>query len=90
MVVKTAREQNSLVLVCATLPFSFEGRRRTQQAQEALRTIQQYADAVMCFENDRMGELILPEAGIHEAFAGADHIISQSVRAIIDLVNRVD
>lgn len=88
MIVKTAREQNSLVLVCATLPFSFEGKRRSQQAQEALRAIQQYADAVMCFENDRMGELILPEAGIHEAFSGADHIVSQSVRAIIDLVNR--
>ena len=86
--VKTAREQNSLVLVCAPLPFSFEGRRRSQQAQEALKAIQQYADAVMCFENDRMGELILPEAGIHEAFAGADQIISQSVRAIIDLINR--
>ena len=88
LIVKTAREQNSLVLVCATLPFSFEGRRRSQQAQEALKAIQQYADAVMCFENDRMGELILPEAGIHEAFAGADQIISQSVRAIIDLIKR--
>ncbi len=88
MIVKMAREQNSLVLVCATLPFSFEGRRRGQQAQEALRAIQQYADAVMCFENDRMGELILPEAGIHEAFAGADQIIGQSVRAVVDLVNR--
>ena len=88
LIVKMAREQNSLVLVCATLPFSFEGRRRGQQAQEALRAIQQYADAVMCFENDRMGELILPEAGIHEAFAGADQIIGQSVRAVVDLVNR--
>lgn len=88
MIVKMAREQNSLVLVCATLPFSFEGRRRGQQAQEALKAIQQYADAVMCFENDRMGELILPEAGIHEAFAGADQIIGQSVRAVVDLVNR--
>ena len=88
LIVKTAREQNSLVLVCATLPFSFEGKRRSQQAQEALKAIQQYADAVMCFENDRMGELILPEVGIHEAFAGADHIVSQSVRAVIDLVNR--
>ncbi len=88
LIVKLAREQNSLVLVCATLPFSFEGKRRSQQAQEALRAIQQYADAVMCFENDRMGELILPEAGIHEAFAGADQIISQSVRAIVELVNR--
>ena len=88
MIVKMAREQNSLVLVCATLPFSFEGKRRGQQAQEALRAIQQYADAVMCFENDRMGELILPEAGIHEAFAGADQIIGQSVKAVVDLVNR--
>ena len=88
MIVKMAREQYSLVLVCATLPFSFEGRRRGQQAQEALKAIQQYADAVMCFENDRMGELILPEAGIHEAFAGADQIIGQSVRAVVDLVNR--
>lgn len=88
LIVKLAREQNSLVLVCATLPFSFEGKRRTQQAQEALKAVQQYADAVMCFENDRMGELILPEAGIHEAFAGADQIISQSVRAIVELVNR--
>ena len=88
LIVKLAREQNSLVLVCATLPFSFEGRRRSQQAQEALKAIQQYADAVMCFENDRMGELVLPEAGIHEAFAGADQIISQSVRAIVELVNR--
>jgi cell division protein FtsZ len=88
LIVKIAREQNSLVLVCATLPFSFEGRRRSQQAQEALNAIQQHADAVMCFENDRMGELILPESGIHEAFAGADQIISQSVRSIIELVNR--
>lgn len=88
LIVKLAREQNSLVLVCATLPFSFEGKRRSQQAQEALKAIQQYADAVMCFENDRMGELILPEAGIHEAFSGADQIISQSVRAIVELVNR--
>ena len=88
LIVKTAREQNSLVLVCATLPFSFEGKRRSQQAQEALKAIQQYADAVMCFENDRMGELILPEVGIHEAFAGADHVVSQSVRAVVDLVSR--
>jgi cell division protein FtsZ len=86
-IVRMAREQNSLVLVCATLPFSLECR-RAQQAQEALGVIQQYADAVMCFENDRMGELSASGSGIHDAFAGADRIISQSVRAIIDLVMR--
>ena len=88
LIVKLAREQGSLVLVCATLPFSFEGKRRGLQAQEALAAIQEYADAVVCFENDRMGELISAESGIQEAFAGADQIISQSVRSIIELVNR--
>lgn len=89
LVVKLAREQNSLVICLATLPFSFEGKRRGRQAQEALAAIGQYADAVVCFENDRMGELIAsPDAGIHDAFAGADAIIGQCVRAVIELVNR--
>ncbi len=88
LIVKLAREQGSLVLVCATLPFSFEGKRRGRQAQDALAAIQEYADAVVCFENDRMGELISAESGIQEAFAGADQIISQCVRSIVELVNR--
>lgn len=88
LIVKLAREGGALVLVCATLPFSFEGKRRGRQAQEALAAIQQYADAVVCFENDRMGELISAESGIQDAFAGADQIISQCVRSIIELVNR--
>lgn len=89
LIVKLAREQGSLVIVCATLPFSFEGKRRGRQAQEALAAIQQYADAVVCFENDRMGELISsPDSGINEAFAGADKIIGQCVRAVVELVNR--
>lgn len=88
LIVKMAREQGSLVLVCATLPFSFEGKRRGWQAQEALRAIQKHADAVICFENDRMGELITGDSNITEAFAGADVIIGQAVRAVVDLVNR--
>lgn len=88
LVARMAREQNSLVLVCATLPFSFEGRRRAQQAREALHAVQQHADAVMCFDNDRMGELAGASSGIGQAFASADQVISQSVRSIIDLVTR--
>ena len=88
LVAQLAREAGSLVVGFATLPFSFEGRRRTVQAQEALERFNQTADAVICFENDRMGDMVPPRAGIHQAFAVADNTISQSVRSIVHLIQR--
>ena len=87
-VAQLARETGALVIVFATLPFTFEGKRRATQAQEALTRLNQIANAVICFENDRMGDLVSPKAGIHQAFAVADITISQSVRSIVNLIQR--
>jgi cell division protein FtsZ len=87
-IAQLARDAGSLVVGFATLPFSFEGRRRTIQAQEALERFNRSADAVICFENDRMGDMVAPRAGIHQAFAVADNMLSQSVRSIIHLIQR--
>ncbi len=87
-IVQIARESGALVVAFATLPFGFEGKRRGAQASEGLRQLQQLADAVVCFENDRMGDMVLPKAGVHQAFAAADLTISQSVRAIVQVVRR--
>jgi cell division protein FtsZ len=83
-----AREAGALVLVFATLPFAFEGRRRNAQAREALARLNEIANAVVCFENDQMGDMVAPHAGIHEAFSKADTTISQSIRSIVNLVQR--
>jgi cell division protein FtsZ len=88
LVAQMAREAGSLVIVFATLPFSFEGKRRAAQAQEALARLNEAANAVICFENDRMGDMVAPKAGIHQAFAVADITISQSVRSIVNLIQR--
>ena len=88
VVAQMARETGALVIVFATLPFSFEGKRRMQQAQEALLRLSEAANAVICFENDRMGDMVSPKAGIHQAFAFADTMISQSVRSIVNLIQR--
>ena len=88
LVAEMAHESGALVVAFATLPFAFEGKRRTAQAMEALEELQRVADAVVCFENDRMGDIVLPKAGIHQAFAVADTTISQSVRAIVNVVRR--
>ncbi len=87
-VAQLGHESGALVLAFATLPFAFEGKRRSAQAMEALQEFHRVADAVICFENDRMGDIVLPKAGIHQAFAVADTTISQSVRAIVNVVRR--
>lgn len=87
-VAQAAREAGALVIAFVTLPFGFEGKRRNRQAREALARLSEFAHAVVCFENDRMGDLTLPQAGIHQAFAMADMTISQSVRSIVNLIQR--
>lgn len=88
LVAQIAREAGSIVIAFATMPFSFEGKRRAAQANDALLRLHEVSDAVICFDNDRMGDIVAPKAGIHQAFAAADVTISQSVRSIINLIQR--
>ena len=83
-----AREAGALILAFATLPFAFEGRRRNAQAREALGRLNEIANAVVCFENDQMGDMVAPHVGIHQAFSKADTTISQSIRSIVNLIQR--
>lgn len=87
-VCRVAREEGCFLVAFATLPFSFEGERRMKQATDALDTIGRYANAVITFDNDRMGELIVPKDGVNQAFAAADKIISQSIRATMNIAFR--
>src|SRR5437870_6716381 len=87
-IAQLARDIGALVVAFATLPFSFEGKRRNAQAREALARFNDVANAVICFENDQMGDIVAPHAGIHQAFAMADFTISQSVRSYVYLFQR--
>lgn len=87
VIAEIAKSTGALVLVVATMPFSFEGRRRVTQAEEALELLQKRADALVLFENNRMGELILPKDGIQKAFSAADQLISQSLRAVSTMIS---
>src|SRR2546421_133319 len=88
VIAQIAREMAALVIGFATLPFTFEGKRRTAQARDALARLHETTDAVVCFENDRMADMVAPKAGIHQAFAVADMTISQSLRSIVNLIQR--
>ncbi len=88
IVARIAREEGAFVVMFATMPFSFEGNRRREQAETALNELAVLSNALVTFDNSRMGELVLAKQGIHEAFAAADRMISESIKAVIRLVVR--
>ncbi|MGC6565129.1 MAG: cell division protein FtsZ [Akkermansiaceae bacterium] len=88
IVVRLAREAGAFVVVFATMPFAFEGQRRRVQAEESLNQLAVLANALVTFDNGRMGELVLPKQGVHEAFSAADRMISDSITAVARLVLR--
>ncbi len=88
IVARIAREEGAFVVVFATMPFFFEGRRRREQAETCLNQLAVLSNALVTFDNNRMGELVLAKQGIHEAFSAADKMISESIKAVIRLVVR--
>jgi len=88
LIARIAREEGAFVVVFATMPFEFEGKRRREQADTALNELSVLSNAVVTFDNDRMGELVLAKQGIHEAFAACDRMISDSIKAVTRLVVR--
>ena len=70
------------------MPFSFEGARRRKQADAALNELAVLANALVTFDNGRMGELVVAKQGVHDAFAAADKMISESIKAVTRLVIR--
>jgi cell division protein FtsZ len=75
------------VIAVVTTPFQFEGRRRSQQAQEAMQGIARHADAIVHFENDRMAEITAPRTEAEETFAACDNILFQSVASLTRLIS---
>ena len=88
LVAHMARTAGAMVVAFATMPFSFEGKRRRAQASRALAQLEEQADLVVCFENDRLGETAAHNAGVQDAFVAADRMLSHSIQAIAALVRR--
>ncbi len=88
VITRIAREEGAFVVVFATMPYAFEGRRRREQAETTLNELAVLSNALVTFDNNRMGELVLAKQGIHEAFSAADRMICESIKAVIRLVIR--
>ena len=77
---RIAREEGLMVLAYVTTPFTFEGTRRQEQAQEGLAALKQSADAVICMPNERLHALLPAGTPLREAFAFVDRMMTAGIR----------
>jgi cell division protein FtsZ len=88
LVAHLAREEGALVVGVVTLPFGFEGGRRTKLAMQGLEALREQVDSLLVIPNDRLLELDATEPSVLEAFQRADMVLGDGVRGIGDLVVR--
>ncbi|KAL2533540.1 Cell division protein FtsZ2-1 [Abeliophyllum distichum] len=75
-----------LTVGIVTTPFSFEGRRRTVQAQEGIAALRENVDTLIVIPNDKLLTAVSPSTPVTEAFNLADDILRQGVRGISDII----
>ena len=85
IIAKVAREMDILTVGIVTVPFTFEGRRRSLQAVDGLEELKKNVDAVIIVSNDKLRE-IHGNLPISEAFAQADNILTTAAKGIAEII----
>lgn len=86
VIAEICKELGTLTVAVLTKPFSFEGRRRSRQAEDGFQLIRQIADTVITIPNERLRGLASKNATMLEMFRKADEILLHSVKGITDLI----
>jgi cell division protein FtsZ len=86
IVAELSRELGALTVGVVTKPFVFEGRRRSQQAEQGIDTLRDRVDTLIVIENDRLLQVVEKKTSVVEAFRMADDILRQGVQGITDLI----
>jgi cell division protein FtsZ len=81
-----SEELNALTVGVVTRPFSFEGRKRREQAEQGIADLRDRLDTMIVIENDRLLQVVEKRTSIVEAFRMADDVLRQGVQGITDLI----
>lgn len=83
---RIAKEVGALTIGVVTKPFSFEGRRRQQVAEQGIEELKGQVDTLIVIPNDRLLEIVDKKASIQQAFRVADDVLRQGIQGISELI----
>ena len=87
IVSKIAKKLGALTVAIVTMPFSAEGIRRRNNADDGLEKLQEAADTVIIIPNDKLLE-VAPNLPLNKAFLVSDEILGRAVKGITELITK--
>ena len=85
VIARVARELDLLTIGIVTIPFSFEGKMRTDQAQNGVEKLRQYVDSLVVINNNKLRE-VYGNLGFKAGFSKADEVLSTAARGIAEVI----
>jgi cell division protein FtsZ len=86
IIAEIAQDLGALTVGIVTKPFSFEGKKRMEQAIAGLDELKKHVDTLIVIPNDRLRELIDKSTPMLEAFREVDNVLHRGVQSISDLI----
>jgi len=86
VVAELGRELGALTVGVVTKPFGFEGRKRSQQAEQGIESLRDKLETLIVIENDRLLQVVEKQTSVLDAFRQADDVLRQGVQGITDLI----
>jgi cell division protein FtsZ len=85
VIASLASEMGALTVAVVTRPFSFEGKRRQQQAERGMQELLESVDTMIVIPNEKL-LAVARDAGFFESFRIADDVLRQGVQGISDII----
>ncbi|MEU9008270.1 cell division protein FtsZ [Streptomyces sp. NPDC048479] len=86
VVANIARTLGALTIGVVTRPFTFEGRRRANQAEDGIAELREEVDTLIVIPNDRLLSISDRQVSVLDAFKSADQVLLSGVQGITDLI----
>ena len=86
VVANIARKLGALTVGVVTRPFSFEGKRRSTQAENGIQALRESCDTLIVIPNDRLLQMGDASLSLMDAFRSADEVLLNGVQGITDLI----
>ena len=86
VIANIAQEQGALTVGIVTKPFSFEGKKRMEQAISGLEELKKYVDTLIVIPNDKLRDIIDKSTPLLESFKEVDNVLRRGVQSISDLI----
>ena len=86
VIAEISQDLGALTVGIVTKPFSFEGKKRMNQAVSGLDELKKHVDTLIVIPNDRLRELIDKSTPMLEAFREVDNVLHRCVQSISDLI----